>query len=132
MHTDSYPELSKQTYARLTTELGVPVMEVEQVLRQGSSLRIQGVLMERVNSSLYLKPRDFYCLVRMMLGPSCLVFAFLSPFYWLRDHARMHRRSDRLTILRRLAGFIGLVVALYLIVPFLIAMIALGIYGLAR
>ena len=86
--------------------------------------------MDQFPTTMYLGAGDFYRLLRLLLSPSCVIFALLSPFYWVKEYKRTHTNDRRATTLTKAVGVLGIASLVYLLASFLIAMTVLGIYSL--
>jgi succinate dehydrogenase/fumarate reductase flavoprotein subunit len=77
---------------QILNEDGSSVLDVERIEKAGDRLRMKGRLMGSFSTNMYLDATGFYRMLRMIIRPSTIVFALLSPVYWLRNFYRNRSR----------------------------------------
>jgi len=73
---------------RILNEDGSSVLDLEGIEKAGDRLCMKGRLMGSFSTNMYIDATGFYRMLRMLIRPSTIVFALLSPVYWLRDFYR--------------------------------------------
>ncbi|MBL7120094.1 MAG: hypothetical protein ISS53_05365 [Dehalococcoidia bacterium] len=110
--------------ARVLSDQEVSILDIEAIDRAGNKLHVQGMLMGTLPTDMYVGVEDFYRVLVMLLSPSVLTFALLSPFHWVKSCCRTYGRRSTASILVKM-------LPLWMIAAFLVAMVVLGIYSLA-
>jgi len=77
---------------QILNEDGSSVLDLEGIEKAGDRLRMKGRLMGSFSTNMYLDATGFYRMLRMIIRPSTIVFALLSPVYWLRNFYRSRSR----------------------------------------
>lgn len=81
--------------ASILTDQSQSILDIERLYRANNKLCIQGRLMGRFSTNVYLSPGDFYKLLAMIISPSALCFIFLSGYYYIAGKHADKRGSGR-------------------------------------
>ncbi len=114
----------------ILNEDGSSVLGLEGIDKKGDRLRMKGKLMGSFSTNMYLDSSGFYRMLAMLMGRATILFALLSPLYWVRDFRRRSQDSPAVTLSKTIA-FGGLVLLVYALAAFLVALVVLGISSLA-
>lgn len=81
--------------ARILTDQGQSILDIEKMYRAGDKLCMQGRLMGQFPTSVYLSAGDFFRILAMALRPGPLSFVLLSPFYRVRGRLKKSKGSGK-------------------------------------
>jgi len=77
---------------QILNEDGSSVLDLEGIEKTGDRLCMKGRLMGSFSTNMYMDATGFYRMLRMLIRPSTIAFALLSPVYWLRGFYRSRSR----------------------------------------